>query len=294
MNMKKLSLFLLLFVAPKLYAQQYTVGNFDKRFPDCINHWVIIQPKDTTYSFGFVYLDMTAGLTFDLAGSFSIKDTTFIVDKIKNTSIKYRLISQKNNVPVTILPDSLYKKLDIQATPDWFKFYKTDENSTQYLFTMGYTYNDWNECAKAVPFLEKAMQINPNFVSVNGSKLTAELAFSYNCLGEYDKTIPVLQTSLKNDSNDAYTYKELIYAQIHSGKISEAEETFDTAVNVCKNTEFNGENAYNILGFYFRKQDKKNFEKWLPAARKWNKNNEVLLNSITAMENKINESGFLN
>jgi len=283
--MKKIILFLLLF-ASKLCAQ-YPVATFDKMFVDCINQWVILQPKDTIYTFGFVYLDPQAGLTFDLAGHFTMKDSTFIFDKEEKASYKYRLSSQ-NNIPVSIIPETMYKKLDIQKVPNWLDSYKSDENSPQYMYSMGYLYNEWNECAKAVPFLERAMKINPNFVASNGLKLSAELAFSYSCISNYDKAISVLETSLENDPNDAYTYKELIYAQIHSDKISDAIEAFNSAITICKNTEYNGENAINILATFFNKNEKENFDKWLPIAKEWNEKNNTYLNKIIEMENKIN------
>jgi len=289
--MKKI--ILLLLCASKLCAQSPVVIAFDKVFVDCINQWVILQPKDSIFPFGFVYLDSQAGLTLDMAGHFTLKDSTFVVEKEKNASYKYRLSFQEN-IPVAIVPEAMYKKLDIQKVPDWLDAYKTDENSPQYMYAMGYLYNEWNECAKAVPFLERAMEINPDFVSANGSKLAVELAFSYNCLNQSEKAISVLQTSLKNDSTDAYIYKELIYAQIKSDKMSDATVTFDSAIKACKNTEYNGENAFNILATFFNKNDMENFEKWLSVAKEWNeKNNTQLnntyLNKINAMENEINK-----
>jgi tetratricopeptide (TPR) repeat protein len=145
-------------------------------------------------------------------------------------------------------------------------------------------YNGWDECAKALSYLKKAYKTDPNYKG-----LAVELAYSYNCLGQYDSAVSVLKDALKANPQDAYTNKELVYAQIKSGQLDKASESCKNAILVCTDKTYNGENCYNLLHEYFVKNDKGNFNLWLSETKKWNANNDKLMESITTMENEINK-----
>jgi tetratricopeptide (TPR) repeat protein len=277
--MKYLFLFLSFYTAT-LYAQ--TTLQFDKRFVECEDKWVAFEKgKDNTYDYGFIYIDAEAGLTLNYEGSFTITEAgKFVAKKLDSTSLKVRLTP--NNVKVAFIPESKYEELAIAATPDWLQFYKTDTASVERLYKWGYMYNGWNSCAKALTYLEKAQTINADFKG-----LSVELAFSYNCLGQYDKAIAVLQHALIANATDAYTNKELIYAQLKSGQIEEAAKSCKKALELCTNTAYNGENCYNLLYNYFVKKDKANFALWVTETRKWTADNASLTKSIKAMENEL-------
>lgn len=275
-------LFFIVFGLSNLHAQ--SVLKFNKRFVECEDKWIAFQMnKDSSYNYGFIYIDSQAGLTFDYRGNFKItKNGTYVPNTMDTASFKIRL--EPNDVHVAFIPENKFKELKIQAIPDWLHFYKTDTASVERLYHWGYMYNGWNECAKALTYLEKAKKINPKYQG-----LEVELAFSYNCLGYYNKAIIELQGALEKDSTDAYVNKELIYAQLKSGQLEKASESCKKAIERCKDQSYNGESCYNILHEYYQKNDKTNFNLWLPETKKWTSNNSDITESIKIMENELNK-----
>jgi tetratricopeptide (TPR) repeat protein len=195
--------------------------------------------------------------------------------------MKVRL--KANNVLVAFIPESKFEELKIDSIPDWLKFYKTDTNSIARLYRWGFMYNGWDECSKALTFLEKAQYIDPNYKG-----LAVELAYSYNCLGQYNNAATVLQTALKNDPKDAYTNKELVYALVKSGQLDKALASCKNAIANCTDKTYNGENCYNLLHEYYVRKDKENFTLLLGETQKWNAGNDKLLKSIETMKNELN------
>lgn len=275
-------IFLLIFFPIISYAQPYL--NFDKRFVQSEDRWVAFQmDKDSSYPYGFIYIDAQAGLTLNYQGNFKISPTgIFTPKKIDSVNVKVRLPA--NNVLVAFIPEDKFKELNLSSIPDWLKYYKTDTASVERLYKWGFMYNGWNECAKALTYLEKAQKINPNFKG-----LSVELAFSYNCLKQYDKAIKVLEHALTIDSTDAYTNKELIYAQIKLGRLDEASERCRKALKICTDQTYNGENCYNLLHSYFEKNDKLNFNLWLTETKKWTSSNAELTRSIKIMVDELSK-----
>lgn len=275
-------LIILTLIGTNLYAQ--TDLNFDKRFVECEDRWVAYQmDEDSTYMYGFIYIDSEAGLTLNYEGNFKISSTgQYLPKKIDSTSIKIRL--EPNNVLVAFIPENKYPELKIEAIPDWLKYYKTDTASVERLYHWGYMYNGWSNCVKALTYLEKAQRINPKF---NG--LEVELAYSYNCLGQFDKAILVLQDVLSTDPTNAYVNKELIYAQIKSGQLDNASESCKKAIKKCKDKTYNGENCYILLHEYYQKKDKANFNIWLKETKKWTANNEIMTKNIEVMQDDLQE-----
>jgi tetratricopeptide (TPR) repeat protein len=203
--------------------------------------------------YGFIYIDAQAGLTLNYEGNFTISDNgIFIPKKIDSTNFKIRL--QPNKVRVAFIPENKFEELQVPPIPDWLKYYQTDTNSVQRLYRWGFLYNGWNECTKALTYLERAKKINPEFKG-----LAVELAFSYNCLEKYDKAILILQNALVSNPADAYINKELIYAELKSGQLDKAAESCKIAIKVCTDKSYNGENCYNLLYSYYLKKDKTNF-----------------------------------
>ena len=265
-------------------AQAQVNLNFDKRFVESEDKWVAFQKgKDSTYIYGFIYIDAQAGLTLNYEGNFTISDNgTFIPKKIDSANFKIRL--KPNNVLVAFIPEDKYAELNIPAIPDWLQNYKRDTTSIERLYKWGYMYNGWELCAKALTYLERAKAIDPKFKG-----LLVELAFSYNCLGQYDKAISVLSEALKTDPTNAYTHKELIYAQLKSDQLDKASESCKKAIEVCADKSYNAENCYNLLHTYYLKKDKANFNLWLKETKKWASSNEDMKRSIKIMEDELSK-----
>lgn len=279
--MKQFIIILALF-AIKLQAQ--TSLNFNKRFVECEDQWVIFSKMntDSSYNYGFIYIDAEAGLTLNLEGTFKQQeDGSFKIKKMNDVnSVKIRL--EPNNVKVAIIPESLYTDLQISAVPDWLKFYKTDENTAARQFNWGYMYNGWNECAKGLSFLLKAKELDPNMKG-----LSTEIAFSYNCLKQYNKAIAVLKDEITSNSTDAYLNKEYIHSLSKNGDIKMAEEQFHSSVKVVTDKVYNAENCFNIMQYYYIQKDKKNFKIWYKELKKWPIEQKEILEYANNMKNEL-------
>lgn len=255
---------------------------FEKRFVQSEDAWVAF-PADSTgaFPFGFIYIDAEAGLTLEYGGMFKIdKNGKFLKEKVEEErSIKYRL--QPNNVLVALIPETNFGDLNIQAVPEWLKFYKKDQGSVEQLYRWGFFYNGYGECEKALEYLEKANKLNPNFKG-----LAVELAYSYNCLARYESAIKILQTALKATPKDAYTNKELIFAQAKMEKLEDAANTFRKTSKFPDKT-YNAENAYNILQGYYLLKDKKNFSKWWEETKEYISSNQQFLTNAEFMKKNL-------
>ncbi len=278
----KYLLFIVTLLAADVTAQ--TTLNFDKRFVQSEDKWVAFKPdKDGSYSYGFIYIDAQAGLTLNYEGTFKILATgEFLPKKLDSTNMKVRL--QPNNVLVAFIPDSKFHELKISAIPEWLTYYKTDTSSVERLYRWGYMYNGWDECAKALTYLERAQNLDPKFKG-----LAVELSFSYNCLKQYDKAELILEEEIKTNSGDSYVNKEYIYTLAKNRKIDKAINQFQTSVKSLKDNQYNAENCYSILQYYYLQKDKDNFNNWYQEFQKHHNENKVMKQYAENMKKDINK-----
>ena len=280
--------FLLLFTLFSISLNAQNALKFDKRNVQCEDKWIAYQiDKDSTYTFGFIYIDSQAGLTLNYEGKFKI-DNKGKFNRIESETkkeigfMKVRL--QPNNTPIAEIPESKFKELSIQKTPNWLTSYKTDENSVGRLYRWGYMYNGWNECEKALTFLEKAEKIDSNFKG-----LQTELAFSYNALEKFDKAEISLKKAIANNPNDCYTYKELAYTYTKLINFKKVAETYSEMSKICTEQSFVQETAHNLAYEYFKIKDKTNFKKWKIEAEKWSKTENQYTKNLSQMETELNK-----
>lgn len=255
---------------------------FDKRFVECEDKWVAFsKDEDDTYTYGFIYIDAQAGLTFNKEGSFKYNKLNAIeVEKITGSSIKARL--KPNNVKVAIIPSTMFKDLQIEEYPDWLKFYKTDTGTVKRLYSWGYMYNGWGECKKALSFLEKAKTLEPEYKGLN-----VELAYSYNCLSRYDKAEKVLELDVIKYPQDAYINKEYIYTLSKNHQIDLACQHFSKTKTILKDKQYHAENCYNIMQYYYDNKDKINFIKWYKELENWEITNELIRTYADSMKKNL-------
>lgn len=278
----KFILTLLALVTFKLNAQ--TDLNFNKRFIESEDKWVAFQKdEENSYLYGFIYIDSEAGLTLNYEGTFKISSNgEFIPTKLDNTNMKARL--QPSNVLVAFIPENKFTELKIDPIPDWLQYYKTDENSIERLYRLGYIYNGWNECEKALTFLKKAKQINSKYEG-----LAVELAFSYNCLKQYSLAENILEKDIKINPSNAYVSKEYIYTLTKNNKIKKAIQQFNSAKESVKDKQYDAENCYNILQYFYIQKDKGNFKKWYEKLSKMDIKNKMIRKYADMMEKDINK-----
>jgi len=257
---------------------------FDQRFVESEDKWVAFQiDKDSSYAYGFIYIDSQAGLTLNYEGNFTINQTgNYVPKKLDSTNMKVRL--QPNNVRVAFIPENKFNELKISAIPEWLKYYKTDTASIERLYRWGYMYNGWDKCVKALTYLEKAEKLNPKYKG-----LAVELSFSYNCLKQYDKAELILEEEIKTNSSDAYVNKEYIYTLTKNKNIDKAVKQFETSIKTLKDNQYNAENSYNILQYYYNKKDKSNFNKWYDILQKQPNENKMITKYADNMKTDINK-----
>ena len=259
--MKKYLTLVIFFISIFSFGQ--TKLEFDKKFVQSEDHWVAF-PADSTgsHALGFIYIDSQAGLTFDYEGSFKIDENGKVNFKRREIdgSMKYRL--QPNNVLVAFIPDDKLYAFGVEKVPSWLKFYKEDENTVDRQYRWGYMYNGWGECEKALIFLNKAYKLNPKHEG-----LKVELAYSHNCLKNYNKAVEILMLSIKEELVTSYTIKELIFSQAKNGDLKDAENIFNLFDLKISDKTYTAENAYNILQGYYLKKDVANFHRWLNESK---------------------------
>jgi len=249
-------LFLLLcFLAIRSQAQNSL--KFNKLFVQSEDKWIAFPPgEDSVYDFGFIYIDPEAGLTLHYEGSFKIlSNGVFIPKKVDTAIIKVRL--EPNEVMVAFIPEGKFGELGIQAIPEWLQSYKTDSNSIDRLYNWGFMYNGWGECEKALSYLERANKINPKYEG-----LAVELSYSYNCLERYTDAEAILAEEIKSNPRNAYVSKEYIYTLTKIKKVDLAIAQFEKAKTTIADKQYDAENCYNILQYFYYQKDKENFSKW--------------------------------
>ena len=272
---------LVMLLAGEVYAQPAL--NFDKRFVQSEDKWVAFKPdKDSAYPYGFIYIDPQAGLTLNYEGTFKVLPSgKFVPERLDSSNLKVRL--EPNNVLVAFIPESKFGELEILPIPAWLQSYKTDTASVERLYRWGYMYNGWNECAKALTYLEKAEKLNPKF---NG--LAVELSFSYNCLEQYDKAEAILEEEIKSNPTNAYVNKEYVYTLAKTNKIDKAIAQFERSIATLKDKQYDAENCYNILQYFYAKKDKAGFNKWYEILQQQPNENPTLTKYAENMKNDIN------
>lgn len=261
---------------------------FDKINVQCEDKWIAFQiDKDSTYNFGFIYIDSQAGLTLNYEGKFKIDNNgkfNRIESEFKNDIGFMKVRLEPNRTAIAEIPESKFNELNIEKAPSWLKFYKTDENSVERLYRWGYIYNGWNECEKALTFLEKAEKIDPNFKG-----LQTELAFSYNALEKFNKAEISLKKAIVENPKDCYTYKELAYTYTKLVNFEKVAETYTKMTKVCTEQNFIQETAYNLAYEYFKAKDKIEFKKWKTEAEKWSKSENQYTKNLNQMETELNK-----
>jgi tetratricopeptide (TPR) repeat protein len=257
---------------------------FDKRFIETQDRWVAIKnSKDNNYLFGFVYLDLFAGLTLQHEGSFTINpDGKFIPSRLDSNIHKIRL--QPGDLKVALIPEGHFKELQVEAIPGWLQIYKKDAESPKGFFRTGFLYNQWNEPAKALSFLEKLYKIQPDYEG-----LIVEMAFSYNASGQFDKAIALLESVIPAHQTDCYYYKELSFAYMQKDQLEKASTVSKEALQKCEQVTMKGEMAYNLTYSYYLKKDKKNFKYWAEEVKKWAAKDPRLGDSLTRMEAEMDK-----
>jgi len=240
---------------------------FDTKYFDAVDKWVAFPKKDTdsTYSYGFIYLDNQAGFTFNYETKFIIKEEQLKNIKKDSSSIgsmKYRL--EPNTSLVSVLNKEQISILELPEVPDWLSIYKTNSDKVNYNKNEGYHYNHVGSSNLALKPLLKAYDIEPHY-----DGLEFELSYAYNALKQFEKAIPILEKAIKNNPKNFYFYRELGYSYKNLNKIKKAEKTYLKGIKASDNDFEKSEMAVNMTQSYFELRNKEKFDEWAKLTRKY-------------------------
>jgi tetratricopeptide (TPR) repeat protein len=246
-----------------------TALKFNHRITRCERKWVVIPKKDSDkyYAYGFVYVDLIAGFTFDLKGRFSVdRDDKYLADTsvTKNGPVKYRIAP--NWRYVALLPQQHFKELNISPQPGWLKIYynANDTGSAHYNYRLGFAYNAAGDCEGALPFLNKAWSANPQLDGV-----AFEMAYAYNGLNQFDNAIKVLIPAIQAKPAEPLLYKELAYAYAHKNDHENAIATFKKGLELFPDrpSDEKGEMALNLANVYRLMGNQDEYKNWMIKAK---------------------------
>jgi len=252
--MKKL-LFLTILVS------NYCIGQslkFETKYYDAVDKWVAFdkEESDSTYIFGFIYIDEQAGFTFNYETDFKITEKG--LEKIPREMVGYmKTRLEPNTAHVHILNNEQVKQLDLPEQPDWLKFYKSNEDDISYLRKVGYLFNHVGASKNAIEPLLKAYNIEPHFKG-----LEFELAYAYNATKNFEKAIEILTKAIKNDPKNFWFLRELGFAYLNLGNLEKAEETYIKGIALSDNKNQKAEMAVNMSQGYFKTKNKPKFDEW--------------------------------
>jgi tetratricopeptide (TPR) repeat protein len=269
-----------------LHTHAQTKLVFDRANAQCEDQWVAYQKneKDTSYIFGFIYIDFQAGLTFHYEGTFKIESNgKFTPSRPDGSNITKVRLEPRNGI-IAIIPEEKFGELGIEAVPEWLKIYKGDENSIQRLHKWGYFYNAFGLSSKALTYLEKAYASNPKYPGVE-----FELGYAYNAVGQFAKAAEILTPAIAASPKECYLYKELSFAYIQLNKIDDASKVAYKGIEACNEKRTQAEIAFNVAGKYFRDQDSSNFKLWAAETKKWADKDDLFYKYLAEMESKLNK-----
>lgn len=259
---------------------------FDTKYYKAVDNWVVFPKKDTdsTFSYGFIYLDNQAGFTFNYETKFYIKGIELISIPKDSTIgfMKYRL--EPNTSLVSVLNKDQIFALNLPEKPEWLSAYKKGSDEAEYLKKEGYFFNHVGASKQALKPLLRAYELKPHLKG-----LEFELSFAYNALKQFEEAILILEKAIDNNANDYYFYRELGFSYKNLGKIDKAEKTYRKGIEMSDNDFEISEMAVNMAQSYFELRNKDKFNEWAKLTRKFAKKDSRYAQLIDLFEQKWNE-----
>ncbi len=256
---------------------------FDQTFVACEKKWVVMPPDTALrYPYGFIYVDMQAGFTFDLKGFITVgADGKYIADNSlsKNGAFKYRITPGWPKA--ALLPAKHFDELNLKPEPDWLKIYYTPvKDSLYYNYRMGWSCNAAGDPGMALSYLDKAYRVNPAHEGVK-----FELIFAYNALGRFKDAIKLLEDELKNKPADIQLYKELGYAYSGEKNHAKAIEVYGRGLSLFAanvKSDIRGEMALNTAMAYKDLNRPEDYKKWIQLAKEYAPAESLLYKKLVA------------
>lgn len=279
--MRKILVFAIIFSTVFMIKSQSL--EFTTPYYDATDKWVAFNNSDdeSAYLFGFLYIDIQAGFTFDYDSKIIItnegyKRELLFGDEIG--SLKVRLTP--NTADVAIISDEILEQLDLPRQPKWIQVYKEDENEIYYLVKTGFLYNSVGASHNAIEPLLDAYKRDAHFQG-----LEFELAYAYNATKQFKEALEVLEKAIKNDPDEYFFYREMGYALKNTDRVEEAEKYYLQGLKLTKDKNQKAEIAINMAqAYFFNKKDKKKFKKWAKWTKKYAEKGSQMYDYIKLLE----------
>ncbi|MCU0240162.1 MAG: tetratricopeptide repeat protein [Pyrinomonadaceae bacterium] len=140
-----------------------------------------------------------------------------IADYTKTIEINPNFVNAYNNRGLIYYHQKNQKDL---ALADFNSAFKLNEKNSSINYSLGVYYNDkgkdYGDFSTARSFLENAVRVNPSGWGY------LQLGFSYNRLGEYDKSLPTLNKAVEMLPNNADAYFQRAIANRNTGNYDKA------------------------------------------------------------------------
>jgi len=246
--------------------------SYNLHMSDCENRWVALyhKPDDSSYSYGFVYIDPQSGFTLHIVGSFTIDSegkyhpapNPLVSDQY---AVKIRL---DGNGIAAVLPPEALAQLGLPEKPAWLRFYDDKADPVSHKVNWGSFYNGIGDSRRALDYLESAYKERPD-----APKLVFELAYAYNALGRPDDAIRVSRAEFVKNPKDELLCREIAFAYVDLKSYNEGAAQYQICIALCGDSESEmaekSELAVNLSAAYAALGDTANRDAWLERAKGW-------------------------
>jgi tetratricopeptide (TPR) repeat protein len=242
---------------------------FDQHVANCENKWFGARTVDGKVVLGYVYIDPTAGFTFENYGHLDISDGKLHAIK-SDLYGKARVITRiGQNFPATCLSEAQATTLGLPSSPESMKFYTNDRTTGEHHASWAYHYNHIGASEIALDHVSKAIA-----AGYSSTGLTFEHAFALNALGKFDQTAGLLAPVVASSTKTADLIAELAYAKLMQGEYQQAIDLYSRAIRHRGRDGYSQrrwEFARNIGAAYEALGDLKQRDQWIKRSDRYRK-----------------------
>jgi tetratricopeptide (TPR) repeat protein len=247
------------------------VLRFDQRIANCENQWFGAKGTDGKIVLGYVYIDPSAGFTFEHYGYLDSSNGTLHANK-SDLYDKARLITRiGQNFPATCLTETQVARLGLPLSPESMKFYKDDRPAAEHHASWAYHYNHIGASDIALDHVAKAIGAGSSSLS-----LTFEHAYALNALGRFDETISLLTPVVASSTKTSDLIAELAFAHLMRGEHQRSIELYTQAIDHDPRnpSQRRWEFAGNIAAAYEQLGQLKERDHWIKISDSYRESNK--------------------
>lgn len=278
----KFSLFISILLPLSAFAQLYNGATLP--FFECEDQWVYFKQssEDSSYHYGFVFLDEQAGFILNHEGEFRVLPSGRWEALPSNPVAETKIRLSATTLRVALMSTDKRLDLNLPPEPDWLELYKFDTGSVRSLIRRGFHYNHVGASHRALVELLKANEVDPDAFG-----LAYELAYAHNHLENYAKAIEVIERSIRRNGNDGMLYRELAYALVGLGKLGQAEISSRAGIEVCTDHENRAEIAVHMAGAWYNAGNEAKFREWAQIVRQYAQSDSPFIEHIANYESEL-------